>query len=189
MRIKSTRTLLVCLALTAVGVALLAVGCGEDAKSPTAAKTAIQSEDPGTDPLRVEIQSVAEELLSTFPSAAEVATRPAAQRSFLEDVQGLLNDGARLDQLNDREYYAWAASVNKLADGFDAALSIQIGTGVAGESCTFKCKRERDKCLKDDGCTGGWPCFCCVPCNLTWLACLADCINSKEVTNPVPLPR
>lgn len=128
-----------------------------------------------------EISAKSAEFLATYSEAALVEACPVQAELFAAAF-----DFARLGQ-NASQWTAEDQRVatvqsNALAIGFETAqdLATTAGTGTTtltatGESCTAQCKRERDQCLKDDGCTGGWPCFCCVPCNVTWMACLADC--------------
>jgi hypothetical protein len=48
--------------------------------------------------------------------------------------------------------------------------------GAGGEvPCTLRCVSEREECVRgESGEDTAFPCYCCVPCNISWLVCLAD---------------
>lgn len=121
----------------------------------------------------VRIETEANKILSTYSLSELQAACPAQADLFAAGFE-FARKGANATRWSADDQYLATVEGSALATSFDAALA-EILASTDGESCTFKCKRERDACIKADGCAPGYPCFCCVPCNLTWMACLADC--------------
>lgn len=131
------------------------------------------------------LETVSQEFLSKY-SKDELVQACPAQADLWERGFALMERASTASTWSETDHWLAATELQSLATGFAASLQSAEATATttrtttttttAGESCAFKCKRERDQCLIDDGCAGqGFPCFCCVPCNATWLACLADC--------------
>lgn len=118
------------------------------------------------------IEAEAEEFLSTYSLPDLQAACPAQAELFAAGFDFAQRSANASSWTAEEQLFATVEG-GALAVSFDAALAQVANT--TGESCAFKCKRERDACIKADGCAPGYPCFCCVPCNLTWMACLADC--------------
>lgn len=119
------------------------------------------------------IEAEAEEFLSTNSLSDLQAACPAQAELFAAGFE-FAERGANASSWTAQDQLLASVEGGALAAGFDAGLA-QVLASTNGESCAFKCKRERDACIKADGCAPGYPCFCCVPCNLTWMACMADC--------------
>ena len=133
--------------------------------------TAEQLEAYAAQALRIEAE--AKEFLSTYSLPDLQAACPVQAELFAAGFDFAQRSTTASRWTADEQLLATVEG-GALASSFDAALA-EVFASTDGESCAFKCKRERDACLAADGCTGGWPCFCCVPCNITWMACLADC--------------
>jgi len=102
-------------------------------------------------------------------------------RQFMTVIRNLLDEGLRASEFDQRQADHFTRDVSLVSTAVFAMLdSIGDTSAGTGESCTNRCRRERSSCIKEE-CGSGrhdWPCFCCIPCNTTWLACLGDCILS-----------
>jgi hypothetical protein len=128
--------------------------------------------------LRARIERAATEALDGFPSESACERQPDDTARFLTQARSLLKEGTSATSWDDDQVESYVARLSWGRLGFEAGLGHGLGVSGANEpSCTFKCKSERDRCIRNDCGTGtSWPCFCCAPCNATWMACLADCI-------------
>lgn len=181
------RTLMVALSLTSIlalaAPALAQTAGGTPATAPVGAELcSLQLAGVQATPEQIEayaqqaarIETASNALLANHSLTALQAACPTQAALFTASFD-LAQKGANASKWTANDQLVATAQGSALAAGFDSALSKLSDATAKSESCAFQCKRERDKCLADDGCTGGWPCFCCVPCNVTWLACLADC--------------
>lgn len=144
----------------------------------------VASEDPKV--IGRNLAKIGTKLLHDLPSDRDCAKMTnASARVFLTALRNIALDASQANIWSEKELESFATSM-ALADSVaEAVLSVAFaakddgngnGNG-GGQSCTFRCKAEKDKCLRK--CAGiGWPCFCCADCRLTGLACLADCILS-----------
>lgn len=133
--------------------------------------TAEQLEAFAAQALRIEAE--ANEFLSTYSLSDLQAACPAQAELFAAGFD-FAQRSTNASSWTAEDQLLATVEGDALAVSFNAALAEAIAS-TDGESCAFKCKRERDACIAADGCPPGYPCFCCVPCNLTWMACLADC--------------
>lgn len=125
--------------------------------------------------LRKRIRKSAIEALRNFPPSYKCEEHANEEVSlFLTQSRKLIERCTHAKDWSDEELECVVDQIAFIRSSFRVGLG--LGFAVDEPSCTFRCKDERDDCLRDDGCTGGWPCFCCVPCNLAWLTCTADCI-------------
>ncbi len=142
--------------------------------------TVIIRSDKPTSELREKIKIAAVKALRTFPSEGTCGKYNSEISQFIIQGRRLIQQCSQAEDMSDEELECVATQIAFIYSSFNVGFGHGRLGGVfdnsGGQSCTFKCKSERDSCLAGDGCTGGWPCFCCVPCNIAWLACTADCI-------------
>lgn len=127
--------------------------------------------------LKEKIQSASSRALERFPSESDLKKQPKKQAAFLKQISGLLKQAAQASKWNDEQLRLFAIQADITHISFEAGVELSQ----AGESCTARCERERNECIeKECGSDTSYPCFCCVPCNITWMACLAACIVGKN---------
>ncbi|MFD0319307.1 hypothetical protein [Streptomyces flavalbus] len=123
------------------------------------------------------LQSAASAALQDFPSQQQLSEVPQEPvRVFLEEARRLLEDAAQnASTWSDQEAGQFAAATGAYAVAYEAAAALNPA---AGPTCTDGCSRTRNACIvRECGSGTSWPCFCCVPCNTAWLACLASCVT------------
>jgi hypothetical protein len=136
--------------------------------------------------LRSRVEVAAAEALRQFPSERKCAKIPDREtRELLSRLRLLVERGTRAMELRGEDFRQWCVQIDALRLGFSAGEYVtqrmRDNGGGSGGSCTRQCKQERDGCIRSDcGPETSWPCFCCAPCNATWMACLADCIFSDD---------
>jgi hypothetical protein len=121
------------------------------------------------------IEVAATRALKRFPSESKWERHPSPDvRLFLRETRKLLEEGKGASGWSESTMTTYAMRVSWAVAGVNFG---RILGGGEGESCTARCERERRECIETEcGPETSWPCGCCVPCNVTWAACLADCI-------------
>ncbi|MCA1992361.1 MAG: hypothetical protein LDL41_10015 [Coleofasciculus sp. S288] len=139
--------------------------------------------------IRQKIQAASATTLKKLPAERIERSSQETAGLFLTQVSKLLEEGTQAMTWSDEQLESFTLQTALLRLGFE--MGIQYGDSSATEqklkadvtpmatnpSCSFECKRLRDECLISECAHDtSWPCFCCVPCNTTWLACLAGCV-------------
>lgn len=115
-------------------------------------------------------------LFTSSKNAKIKKLKKSEKKEFIIQVKSLLEDGKNAKDMDPITWTIYMQRQSSIVVGLRAGF--RMGSGGTSQSCTFKCKDERDECIDED-CAGkdtSYPCFCCIACNITWLACMADCI-------------
>jgi len=129
------------------------------------------------DPLLLDrIAQTSADGLARFPADDLFLELPPETAEFYGRVHQFLLEGTQAHSWGQRELELYATQVESAAVGFEASLAQFASTTSA--SWELQCTRERRVCIGEECGPGShsWPCFCCAPCNVAWMVCLADCI-------------
>lgn len=129
--------------------------------------------------LRKRIRNAAVAALRRYPEESACKKHPVEEIGlFLTEVHKLLDESTHAIGWNDIQLESMTKQIASMRLAFDAGIKHAFTlVDRRVESCTFDCKAERDECIRNDcGTDTSYPCGCCAPCNLTWVACMADCI-------------
>lgn len=139
------------------------------ARDPQPARVSIYSQD-----LRHDIADAGYASLELLPTREEIAqVNDKSARLVLSRILDLTEKATQADSCSDAELEQLVNDVDFVAAAFQVRVGDTGGSGTTNATDPFDCVGKRDGCLNHAGCTGGWPCFCCVPCNLAFSACIA----------------
>ncbi|MEW5857023.1 MAG: hypothetical protein AB1861_06530 [Cyanobacteriota bacterium] len=145
----------------------------------------MQAESPSIDTKELlrSIQEAASTSLKKLPPAPTKQDSQDEVNLFLTQAGNLLEEGTKAMTWNDEQLQSFVLQTALLRLGFEAGMKYSSGTNTdvkpqtENPGCTFRCEELRNDCItRSCGNGTSWPCGCCVPCNITWMACLADCV-------------
>lgn len=142
--------------------------------------------------LRSKIQTASREALrrvtaaqDRFAAAKEVSATYTPDRAiglFLEQGRSLLEEGTRATEWNDEQLRSFALKFDLAVQGFMSGVQIamrEVGRDQEPRTECFQCVADVRDCYNQECPPGGprFPCFCCVPCNVVFIACIAGCVT------------
>ena len=125
--------------------------------------------------LRKSIREAAAQGLRSFPSERAISHDDKDVVEFLTRARNLVEEGMKAGDWDDDQLKSYAERTGLMYIGYKAGGAV---AATPAESCTAVCSRERRECIGIECGPGShsWPCFCCAPCNIAWMACLAACV-------------
>ena len=134
-----------------------------------------------------QVQHAARKAMAGLPSAHEVDRAHPSIRPMLGRICELAEASSRIHEIDDDQALialvseiAWARQSMELVAALVASRPGGGGGGSGGGSvtCVTECQREYDQCINENSCdTSGWICFCCTPCSLQYMGCIAGCVT------------
>lgn len=132
--------------------------------------TVVDSVSVYSEALRSDIANAGYDVLSTLPTREEIAQiKDNHARGVLSTIADLAERGTQAMWSSDKEVEQLARDLEFFTGGYVAATA-----AASVDTDPFDCVDKREACILNHCGSGtSWPCFCCAPCNIAFLACIA----------------